>query len=457
MRAWLFVLAACSSKSPEPAAESGESFGSLPDKLVARIAEPARRGPAFGVEAKPLPAADQPGPAYLWVDNVGLATIAVDGTVSIQANTTPNVTAIALDGDGSLFVAVRDQVSRLRDGQLVPIPGKSPIQIFDLRVAPDGGLWAAYLDQLVRYTGSAWKAEQSGLGSHVRGITFDGAGRTFVAGDKLVVFENGGWKVVLDTSGIDVEKDKLPGWTEAIATPDGLVVLGCTYRVDIAKGKATAYYLNGGGIKHARLVGKELVGHNCFYGGLSRAPGADKVIELNKESKLNKGEQAVDGRGRVWVYDRERGFEITGLDGKVTKLPNGSIPELTGEVIALAVAGTGPDTLPGAREIARGRITGRIATAGKPAAGVSVEICRDPWRTYSKKSSPCSSKPDRLTATTDASGAFTIEAPLALYSIAAQVAGTWYGLPWLDTACKSMAAGAECNVGQLDTATAKQD
>lgn len=69
-----------------------------------------------------------------------------------------DVTAVAIDGDGSAIVGVGASLVRVAAGAVTPVEGAPPVaRIMDLAVMPDGTAWACTLSGLARRGGSGWE------------------------------------------------------------------------------------------------------------------------------------------------------------------------------------------------------------------------------------------------------------------------------------------------------------
>ena len=105
---WLAVCviaAACNKSAPEKK-----------DPIEVVLSRPKYVGPGMAVVPKPLPPATlAPGPAYLWVDSVGLVTID-KGKATMQ--TFPELTKVVgmvVDSEGlPIVISLDDQAFRLR-------------------------------------------------------------------------------------------------------------------------------------------------------------------------------------------------------------------------------------------------------------------------------------------------------------------------------------------------------
>src|SRR4051812_15582635 len=274
------LLAACGNKGTTGGAGSGSGSGSgsaeddweremhtLQAATLDLLNKSETYGPGLAVAFKPLPeTATKPGPAYLWVQKVGLVAID-DGAVKvIVRDADTHVYHLVVTPDGAPVVST-DHPRWLRGGKLVDVAKDGPILVDTFDVAPDGTVWTEYLGELSHVENGAWvKSPKLDLSGSVMSLDFDAAGHVILTTfDAVSVLDGGQWKLILDGSKRR-EKDKTgyPNWSQAIVAPNGeLWLLGCDYLVRIANGKPVAIKVPDPGIQKGLFIAGVLVGEGC--------------------------------------------------------------------------------------------------------------------------------------------------------------------------------------------------
>lgn len=399
-------------------------------------------------------AAFAPGPAYVWVDKVGLVTID-GGDVTLTRFPEAVVRRLARANDGSLL-ASGSKVQRVRGNRLEDVGDEGgPADIDAIAVAPDGMIWVASSNGVWKLTDGTWEAAPPlGAAGSVESIDFDGSGRVFITSmHSIRVLDIRRWKPVVDTGGLAKRFERgYPWWTQTIVSPTGeLWLLGCTFLVRVASdGKVTAELVPKDGLARGRFVAGELYGIGCMAGHTlvrANAAGALTFTKTKTPARAKAG-MVFDARGRLWATDPTQGLAIVNPDGSATTYPPGSIPAISGDVTAILVVGAGPDKLPIGIEISRVTITGTVHDRGVPVARAEVEICRYPYLWKTSPTTPCGKTDDVVRSDTDANGVFRIVAPLKTYGVAVKVKGRWYVLP--EKECSGIAPDGECSFGVVD-------
>ena len=417
-----------------------------------------RRGPGFAIKPEPLPQPEaKPGPAYLFVDEIGLAKLD-GGKVTIIDAPLKIVKQIVIDKDMTPLVVDLYGVYRLVNGALELVGPKPEIAVgnsFDAAaIAPDGGIWVRDGFGVQHWDGSKWTKHEKIFGGDLVGsIEIDGKNRVYALSSKAIkVFDGGTWKMVWDINGVNkINYTEPPSLLHMFIVPPGELV--------VVSGR-DMFRLDGQTLKHvergtdaesmypsAELHGTQIVGADDKR--LFRVPlagGPEKVVKLTGVSSP-RGRSVVDAGGRIWMPTND-GFAVIAGDGTVASFPAGSIPEITATIQAIGVVGSGPE-LPTVGEIAKGSIRGTLTKAGAPIAKAYVEVCNFPRSEFRKESTPCSDAKITGHAETDGSGAFKIDnLPLLDYRVVIKVESDWFGVE--GKACKGLAAGAVCDVGELD-------
>lgn len=415
------------------------------------LVNPALGGAGQAVVVKPLPpTAEVAGPAFLWIDHVGLATID-KGTATLERFTDPGpmwmyVKAMALGGGDPVMLAdpgpFRIAAHRRED------LAKPPENLYGARrlaVAPDGTVWVGNEHGLARWRDGAWTSEHVEV-DDLESIDFDGAGHVFVTGrERVMVLDGDVWKTVVDTRKL-AQSPERPWWQQTIVTPTGeLWVIGCWHLLRISDRGVTAIDLPEPGFSHGRFVGSTLVGVSCFNNTLVHLSLSGVLGEVTPAPHIQGFTRAVDGRGRLWVADQKTGLTVISPDGSRVSMPVGSWAALDGDVAAVAIAGTGPDSFPAPTPDLHATISGYVLDHGLPVPDAPVELCRTPLM---PEPSPCANDPSRLTGTTDANGAFHIRSPLGSMEVVAKAHDHWYAL--MNHECTGMLPDGVCEIGTIE-------
>ena len=160
---------------------------------------------------------------------------------------------------------------------------------------------------------------------------------------------------------------------------------------------------------------------------------------------------AVDGSGRTWLRT-DNGVVILDGDGKLAQQwKPGTVPGITGKVETIAVTGNGP-TLPTLTDAARGTVTGKVVSKGKPVAGAAIEICTSPAAFLMTEKTPCTGQSVAFSGVTAADGSFKIaNVPVGSYGFAVKPKRTWFVSSWgLEECCTSLENGQTYDIGSIN-------
>ncbi len=401
-------------------------------------AKDAKAEPAAPVVATP-PVPGAPGAAYFAVDKVGIVRLE-GGKFTVLADS-PNalIKGLQIGGDGRVWTAGFQDLMRLEGDTFKKVITADFSElggsVEDFAVTADGQIWAATYKGVSHHDGKAWSTEEKaniGAGDDLlQGIAVDAAGKVWVASTHKVHVRDGGvWK--------DVDLGKAGRGTlyfeDLELAPDGSVY---------ALASSALFHISPTLDKVEKV---KMAGMNSYgsYGSLSLSTNGglgfadiDKVLSMPAGGKstaygarVSKYFQAgkmyavaADDSGRVWVSS-EGGMTILGPNDAKTEWPGGSIPELTGEIRNMLVVGTGPAELPGAGNVRKGGLTGKLLREGSPLADISVEVCPSPSMIYSK--TPCADGAVKFSTKSDASGVWTVsDVPIGTYGMAVKVDGKW--------------------------------
>ncbi len=466
------ALAACGDKEPprDHEAEFAKEQAERQQKALANVTGPTRVGPAAAVLPPAATPSAEPGPAYFFVEDVGIA-ILEDGVFrSIPLADDRFVHSIGVSPNGTIWAGTT-VVYRIEDGAWVPVGDRKTFKPKDfenrgfiehLHVTDDGKAWAASNYWFFHWDGNQWtaeSAEQIGIGTidvdgkalpvSIEEMLVDDTGRVFLRSNHRVhVKQDGKWSIVYDGLGGDEDvyiKAMLP-------TAKGLVMPWNFGVMRLSGGQLAATndrYAKPALNDHVFLDGDTVVA--AGWKSIMRVPveGGDDVVRTFDELGTPVGFVStadMDGQGRLWL-GTENGVVIVSRDNRPTQWLPGTVPELPAQVKVIHVVGGGP-TLPSVGPVAKGTIRGRLAMDGKPVVGATVEACASPRWMLSGGDTPCKGAPYMQTVNTDESGAFVFaDVPLNNYGIAAQYGGTWFKTG--SATCAGMQAGDTCDIGAL--------
>jgi streptogramin lyase len=319
-----------------------------------------------------------------------------DGTTIKQISEIPNSSSpegIACDADGSIWVAHFQGVSRYAKGQWTTYgseklaSGESANElVYDVKVAPDGKVWAVTSRSVALFENDAWTIFQEGQGFNgsrfFNALALDAKGRPWAAHSTGVdVFENGAW--------ISMEKSD-SGSPESVA-------------VD-SKGQL--------------WLGTLIDGVYNFDGtSWAQHDRASETVLSNDVASIS-----ADSGGRIWFGTS---YGLTVFDGSQWQTFLMKNSGLGDNNIAFVVSTKDGPALPPLEEKANGSLTGKLEkTDGTPLADATVEICVETLASTFTGDTPCSDQPFFLSTKTDANGGFLIEnVPAGYYVIVADTGG----------------------------------
>ena len=454
MRTTVWILVAllavgCDKKSNKEIMDESDAYRPRKEaEWRAAVIAPERRGPGFTVAPAPVvepPAA--PGPAYLYVLDIGLVTIDHGAATLTKMTTDLGYVKVIRDApDGSLILA-GNGVYRVKDGVADKLGGEaSPAHVSDVAIAPDGKIWVIEDDLAAVWDGKAWTKYDKLVpaGDSLNAISVDGKDHVYVAtGGQVFVFD-GAWKSVYDTSKQKTEFNDPPLYRGVFVAPDGKLYMLSTRGTFVSDGK-TVTHVDLGSLPVVRN-GEILAATDAAIVHFAFATGKATVVPYPGPKPT--GPSDIDRAGRRWTVV-ENGFAIvpSGAGGAVV-WPAGSIPAIGGRVTAVHVVGSGPAEVPGAGAVAKGTLRGVVQKAGVAVGSAPVELCASPSSNVRKDSTPCAGREGYFATTTDKQGAFLTEVPLRDYAVVVEVGGQWYQL--LGFRCAGMAAGTVCDVGVLE-------
>lgn len=437
---------------------------------LAKFQDPARRGPGFALVPSVAKVEAKPGPAHVFVDDVGVATLDTGGKWSLLPM--PDDTfcySLATAPDGTLWVGTT-KVYKVEGGKPVRVGEEAAFKagafgnhgfISFLHVPADGKVVAASDKRVWRWEGEAWKswaAKEIGFGTKmleggveyqnpIKDVAVDAKGRVYAMGDHtLKVLDAGEWKTIYDAAGVQE-----PPYLKAILMRPGELVVPTHFAVMKIDGK------------DLRLVDRYGTGtpafadRNHLVSGTILSIGYKQLMRFEvarnhatfvpyKQNVGHVKHSTVDARGRLWLAT-ENGVVIH--DGEATThWAPGTIPQISAQPQVIHVVGSGPD-LPKVGPVAKGSIQGRLMKGDAPIANAMVEVCASPsWMLSGASDTPCADAPFRGVAYSKADGTFAIEdVPLNNYGMAAGTGGKWYTTS--GATCAGMKAGDVCDVGTM--------
>ncbi|WAS92397.1 hypothetical protein [Nannocystis punicea] len=394
--------------------------------LVAAPSEPAAPPPVVSQAA---------GPAFFAVDKKGI--VRLDGGEFVPLKDGPDelIKNLHIAADGALWVLGFETIYKLpkldADGFKEVVRGdfRETGTIDDFFVVADDDLWVAGFGGVSHWDGKAWTREEKpaiGAGDDILdGIAVDREGKVWIASSNRVhVKDRGAW------STLDLGKIKDPLFMEGVGrAADGTVyALASAALIKLGPGAADAeaVKIGGGSVPSysdlALGTDGTFAARNLFDLVIS-TPKATKV--WRKKDYMSEGVRAlaVDASGRVWVGG-EIGVTILGPGDVKVEWPSGSVPELSGEVVGVAVAGAGPAVLPATGPVQTGGLKGKLLRGGGPVVGVEVELCPSPKLMFTK--TPCADSSVKFAGKTDDQGEWKFDAvPLGAYGIALKSEGKW--------------------------------
>ncbi|MBK9756390.1 MAG: carboxypeptidase regulatory-like domain-containing protein [Nannocystis sp.] len=375
----LMCLVACRSASQVPETRQGGGERAAP------AAAPA--GCQISLPPPPAGAPATVGPAYVLVDGVGVLRIA-DGSVTTAVampGTLAQSTVMATGPKGELWLSDWGNVRVLEpDGAIRALRSERGGPRYEgLVVRSASDVWAVTGDidwAVVHHDGARWTA--------VRGREQFKGKYEDIKLNRMVVADGAVWVSTWNGLWRGVGDDWRP-----IALPDGLASTGdlWVYRDQLIAGDHGGHYLRVGEqwrelawpLEGSVLRALSDIGVVAMPDldsptiRLSAVEGGGCVVtsEAVRGSRID--EFTVDAAGRSWVAS-DLGLAVLGSDGRLlAQWSSGSLPGLTGRIVAIAVAGRGPERLPAAQVGRSWEVVGRLETykSGAPLAGLAIELC----------------------------------------------------------------------------------
>lgn len=418
-----------------PAAPEAKAEAPAEAKAEAKAAA----GPEEAVPPAPAtpPPPGAPGPAFFAVDKKGIVRLDQGKFTPLKDAPDSLIKNLHVAADGTLWVLGFETIYKLPklgdDGFKTVAKGgfKETGSIDDFFVVADDDIWVAGFGGVSHWDGKAWTREEKaaiGAGEDtIDGVAVGGDGKVWVASSNRVHVKDGGAWSTLDLGKI---KDKL--FMEGVErAADGTVYAlasAALLRLGPGAGEVQKVKLGGSGFPSysdlALGADGTIAVRNLFDLEIT-SPGAGRTRTWKKKDYMSEGVRAlaVDASGRVWVGG-EIGVTILGPGDARVEWPSGAVPELSGEVVGIAVVGAGPAELPQTGPVKKGGLKGKLLRGGQPVAGVDVELCPSPGMLFTK--SPCADSSVKFAGKTNADGEWQFdEVPLGAYGIAIKTEGKW--------------------------------
>lgn len=419
---------------PAPEAPKVEAKADAKSEAKAEEAKAEAEAPPTAAETPP-PVSFPPGPAYFAVNKRGV--VRLDGGTFTPLKNAPDslIKKLHLAHDGALWVIGFDDILKLEGDSFKSI-ARAGFQetggVDDFFVVSETDIWAAGFGGVSHWDGKGWTKEEKavvGAGNDIlSGIAVDREGKVWVASTNAVhVKASGAWSTVdLGTAG----RNKL--FFESVERAGDGTVYALASAALLKLGPATT---------EVQTVPLGVPGFPSFddlalgpdgsiavrnlFDVIYTPPGGAKPKVWKKKDFLAEAIRAlaVDASGRVWVGS-EIGVAVLGPGDTKLEWSSGAVPELAGEIVGVAVAGAGPETLPAAGPVRTGGLKGKLLRDGAPAVDVEVELCPSPAMMFTK--SPCSDSAVHFNGKTDAQGEWHFkEVPLGAYGLAIKQGDKW--------------------------------
>jgi hypothetical protein len=258
----------------------------------------------------------------------------------------------------------------------------------DVAVAKDGKVWVVTANSVAMYNGKDWRSWEVGRGFQEQQffghLSLDSKGAPWVTAIGGVwTFEDGAWNLVKGDDLFSIEalhvdaKDRI--WVGTYS--NGLFV-----------------YESGGWTNYNR---------------------DNSDIASNHVNAI-----ASDSRGRVWIAT-EYGLNVLEKDEwQVYRMDTSGMVD--NNLTVLEVEGAGPDLVkPGKSQT--GGLSGIVSNAGKPVAGVEIQLCVEFIGSSFRSATPCEDQPFSKIAKTDKSGKYEFkDLPVGVYGVVfKQPSGKW--------------------------------
>jgi ligand-binding sensor domain-containing protein len=368
----------------------------------------------------------------LWVGSSGFGLNCLDNTgwhsytKDSGGLSDPNITAISICADKSIWLSTGSDVNSTTDGTAWK-------QLTADWVSPDGvacdgkgGVWVAHYQGVSHNDGTKWTdfdAKLLGSGDNVslvKDVAVAADGTVWVVTSNSIAALTGDkWTVYEKDKGFDkeyfFEKIALDAKGNVWASQDSGVFMfdGKTWTAEDSADLISVQALTVDSQGH--------VWAGTAFNGLFMFDGKGWVSYNRSNSKItsnNVRSLAADSQGRIWV-GTEYGLDV--FDGKdwTAYLMNDS-DLLDNSVFALAVNGSGPKlTAPGAQKT--GSLKGHVKTGATAAPGAVVELCSETIGFTYTGASPCADNPFTVQSTADSDGAFAFkDVPVGRYGMTIQ-------------------------------------
>jgi hypothetical protein len=410
-------------------------------------------------EVAPTPAnvdasAAKAGPAYLGVEGTGLVRVDGGKAKTVIAHRYP-MRDIAVGPNNIVYAIAIGGAWSIDGDKVTELPKVGSYTSLDkIAVGPDGVLWGLDPNGVSRWDGKAWTVEPAKTfeASLLHDIAVDRAGRVWIATpDHLWRLDGDHW-TRLDGAFAGTNK---PYFETVVAGPAGEVYTTGLPGVFVFANdnwkKLAIEGRYGGGMRDLAIGADGRISASGGVDDVALAPpgGASHLVDLKALGvSAHRAEvMAVDGQGRTWLRT-DNGVAILGADGKLAQQwAPGTVAGINGKIEAIGVVGGGP-TLPELTAAARGSVTGKIVSAGKPVAGADVEICESPLTMFQK--SPCDSATVSRRATTGADGTFTLtDVSVGSYGFAVKPRSKWLVFFGSSTCCTTLENGQTYDVGSI--------
>lgn len=452
-----------------------------PDSAAPRTAEPGdiAAGPAadagggeasdagLPAAAKVAPKHEEGGPAWFAVQDVGLVRLAggrFEVVSALPLRTRDMALATHAMNDGTVWLAGHSGTYAWGDGKLVRAGDmETPGTLDRIALGPDGTVWGATFRGIAYLADGAWVIEpkEAALGpdiKRVQDLAVDKSGQVWVTTPNAVH--------VRKPLGKRRRAARKPAKLWRTLPLDGLYTNAQMFFRAIAIGGDSVWLAHGigvlrrkddqwdewplgrvGTLDQVEVRGDRLHAANSRDLVLAPVPPAEgRLRRLSGATGHFPGRKiatmAADDAGRTWAAT-DGGLAVVHPDDTVYTYRLGTVPELRGEIVAIAVRGTGP-ALPPAGPAAFGSVTGKVGLNDKAVEGAVVQLCPRPSTNF--ESSPCADAPWHAVATTGADGGFVFErVPLGTYRFAAKHDGQW--TVTAGACCTGMSAGKPHDVG----------
>jgi streptogramin lyase len=354
----------------------------------------------------------------LWAGGSG-GLVRVQGTTVTQINmddAPEGLTAIATDPAGRVWTLGYEAVGRW-DGERWATQPFSEIDssiefTSGLAVSPDNVVWLSTMDAVFRFDGKAWTKVE--LGTDLAEASMFGKlsaapdGSLYLGANAMLLRHAEGTWSTLD-----------PPWRMAdadlFAPGPNAVIVQATSGGELGLRKM-------GQLETKQLEQLEIQGRH--------------IAQIN-----------MDAAGRVWVLT-DHGPAVWDPSGGVVQWGPATVPELTGRVESLFVAGAGPTELPAPGAALTGTVVGRLIVNGQAQAGATVQLCARPEMFYAGDS-PCADAAMHRESPTDAQGRFRLETvPVASLGFAFKLGDNWK-LPMGASCCMKLEPPAVLDLGDL--------